>query len=177
MAQNRSAVRRATLEELRQVLLPTRRPASGRINAHDQTWEDWVRRTGELPPDFDAMPSAAELPDPLSLEEGGRQVSVTTPQQWTRKKQWIRQEVEHWVFGAMPPAPDNLRAVVTGSRREGTTTVRDVLLEFGPGRRVTLRIQLIIPDGHGPFPVFLTNHGRNRPWLYTAVNRGYIACY
>jgi dienelactone hydrolase len=85
--------------------------------------------------------------------------------------------VEEWVFGKMPPTPDNLRATVTGTRREGAVTSRDVLLEFGPGRRARLRLHLIIPDGKGPFPVFLTNHGRNRPWMYTAVNRGYIACY
>ena len=175
--QDRTAARRATLEELQRILLPSRTPANGRINAQDKTWEDWVRRTGELPPDFDAMPSVAELPDPLMLDEGGRRVPVTTPQQWARKRRWIREQVEHWVFGTMPPAPDNLRAAVKGSHREGTATVRDVLLEFGPGHRATLRLQLIIPDGHGPFPVFLTNHGRNRPWLYTAVNRGYIACY
>jgi hypothetical protein len=36
---------------------------------------------------------------------------------------------------------------------------------------------LIIPDGKGPFPVFLTNHSRRYPWLYTAVRRGYIGCY
>ena len=176
-AQDRTSARRATLEELQQILLPSRAPANGRINASDKTWEDWVRRTGELPPDFDAMPSIAELPDPLALEEGGRRVPITTPGQWARKKRWIREQVEHWVFGTMPPAPDNLRATVKGSHREGTATVRDVLLEFGPGHRATLRVQLIIPDGRGPFPVFLTNHNRNRPWLYTAVNRGYIACY
>jgi dienelactone hydrolase len=54
--------------------------------------------------------------------------------------------------------------------------VREVRLEFGPGHRATLRLELIIPDGKGPFPVFLTNHAHNRPWLYTAVRRGYIAC-
>ena len=30
--------------------------------------------------------------------------------------------------------------------------------------------------GPAPFPVFLTNHGYNRPWIYAAVRRGYIAC-
>jgi dienelactone hydrolase len=50
-----------------------------------------------------------------------------------------------------------------------------VRLEFGPGQRATLRVELVIPDGAGPFPVFLTNHARNRPWIYTAVRRGYIA--
>ena len=75
----------------------------------------------------------------------------------------------------MPPPPDNLRATVTATTHEGRATIRHVRLEFGPGQRATLRIELVIPDGAGPFPVFLTNHARNRPWIYTAVRRGYIA--
>ena len=171
------ARRRADLELLLRVFPPTRPPATGRLSALDQTWEDWVKRTGELPPDFASMPSLASLPDPLLLREGGRSQPVTNAAQWNRQKQWIRGQIEQWVFGKMPPPPDNLRAVVTGTRREGTTSVRDVRLEFGPGHRATLRLQLVIPDGTGPFPAFLTDHSRKRPWLYTAVKRGYIACY
>ncbi|CAN5877080.1 hypothetical protein BH24ACI4_BH24ACI4_21090 [soil metagenome] len=168
--------RRQKLEELLGILRPSRPPANGRINAVDRTWEDWVRRTGELPPDFDAMPSVPELPDPLLLRENGRTVRVTTPELWERQKRVLRSEVGHWMFGRMPPAPDNLRATVTASRREGGATVREVRLEFGPGHRARLRVELVIPDGQGPFPVFLSNHGRNRPWIYTAVRRGYVAC-
>ena len=123
------------------------------------------------------MPSIAGLPDPLVLFEGGRELPVTDAALWDRKKQLIRAQFEQWVFGKMPPAPDNLRAVVMGSRREGTATVRDVRLEFGPGHRATLQVQLIIPEGQGPFPFSLTDHNRRRPWLYTAVKRGYIGCY
>ncbi len=176
-AQGQPDRRRQDLTHLLELLPPSRPPATGRINAHDKTWEEWVRRTGELPPDFDALPSIAELPDPLMLRQGGRLIPVINLELWNQQKLWIREQVERWVFGRMPPAPDNLRATVGRTRREGTTTVRDVLLEFGPGHRGKLRVQLVIPDGKGPFPVFLTNHGRNRPWLYTAVNRGYIACY
>ena len=171
------ARRRADLEFFLKVFPPSRPPASGRMNAHDKVWEDWVKRTGELPPDFASMPSIPGLPDPLVLREGGREVPVTNAVLWNRQKQWIRAQFEQWVFGTMPPAPDNLRAVVTGTRLEGTATVRDVRLEFGPGHRATLRLQLAIPEGKGPFPVFLTDHNRRRPWLYTAVKRGYIACY
>ena len=145
------------------------------MNAHDRTWEDWLRRTGELPPDFDAMPSIPDLPDPLVLHEDGRAVPVTTPAIWTRQKRALRTQIEHWIFGTMPPAPDNLRGTVTATHREGGATVREVRLEFGPAQRASLRIELVIPDGKGPFPVFLTNHARNRPWIYTAVRRGYIA--
>jgi dienelactone hydrolase len=76
----------------------------------------------------------------------------------------------------MPPPPGNVRATVTASRHEAETTIREVRLEFGPDHRATLRVELVIPDGPGPFPVFLTNHPRTGPWIYTAVRRGYIAC-
>lgn len=173
---NAESRRRAYLETFLKIFPPSSTPNTGRINAYDKTWEDWVRRTGELPPDFEAIPSIPNLPDPLIFTENGQQIAVTNEALWNRQKQWIRSQVEQWVFGKMPPEPDNLRAVVTASRREGTTTVRDVRLEFGPNHRATLRVQLIIPEGKGPFPVFLTNHSRNLPWLYTAVRRGYIGC-
>ncbi|HUQ90720.1 MAG TPA: alpha/beta fold hydrolase [Bryobacteraceae bacterium] len=164
--------REQTLEQLLRVLTPSRTPPDGRLNARDKTWEDWVRRTGELPPDFDAMPSVPGLPDPLLTQRG----PVKSPRDWESQKGHLRAQIEHWMFGKFPPKPDNLRAVVTATRREGRVTIREVRLEFGPGHRASLRLELVIPDGAGPFPVFLTNHGRNRPWIYTAVRRGYIAC-
>jgi len=168
--------RRKELEEFLGIFPHSRPPRTGRINAYDKTWEDWVKRTGALPPDFDAMPSIPGLPDPLVLRENGHNIPVTSQALWERQKRWIRSQTERWVFGTMPPRPDNLRAVVTGTRREGTTTVRDVRLEFGPDHRATLRVQLIIPDGKGPFPVFLTNHPRKRPWAAIGARRGYIGC-
>lgn len=149
-------------------LTPSRPPHAGRINAIDKTWEDWQRRTGAQPPDFDSLPSRPFLPDPL---EG-----VSSPEGWKKRRDEIRALFEHWVTGRMPPAPGNVRATVTATRQEGGATLREVRLEFGPGHRGTLRLELLIPPGAGPFPVFLTNHARNRPWVYPAVRRGYIAC-
>jgi hypothetical protein len=176
LAQVPAGRRQHDLDVLLKLLVPSRTQFIGRINATDHSWEDWVRRTGELPPDFDAMPSIPGLPDPLVMHAGGPPVPVTTAAQWTRQRQWMRHQVEHWVFGTMPPAPGNLRAVVTGSHMEGKVTVRDVRLEFGPEHRATLRLQLMIPPGKGPFPVFLTNHGRTSAWVAPAVRRGYIGC-
>ena len=151
---------------LLRVLEHSRIPQTGRINAVDRTWEDWQRRTGELPPKFSLLPSQPFLPDLLS--------GIKTPQDWEKRRDSIRREAEHWLTGRMPPPPDNLRAVVTGERRENSILVRDVRLEFGPGHQGTLRIQILIPPGEGPRPVFLTNHNRKRPWAATAVARGYI---
>ncbi len=135
-----------------------------------------MRRTGELPPDFDAMPSIPGLPDPLLLREEGGARPVRTAAEWERQRQWMRRQIEHWVFGTMPPAPGNLRGAITSEHKEGRVTVRDVRLEFGPEHRGSLHVELMIPPGKGPFPVFLTNHPRNRPWVATAVRRGYIGC-
>jgi dienelactone hydrolase len=169
--------RRDTMELLLHVVPPSRVPDNGRLSSHENTWEEWAKRTGAQPPDFDSMPSNPDLPDPLVLRENGRAIPVTSLALWERQKQWIRKQTEQWISGGMPPKPDNLRAVVTATRREGTTTVRDVRLEFGPEHRGVLHLQLIVPSGKGPFPVFLTNHALNLPWLYTAVRRGYIGCY
>jgi dienelactone hydrolase len=153
--------------ELMRILSPTQVPR-GRINAVDATWEAWQKRTGELPPDFSKMRSQPFLPDPL---EG-----VRTREEWAARRTELRQQIEHWITGRMPPAPGNLRGVVTGERRDGGALVRDVRLEFGPDHRGILHIQVIIPPGQGPFPVFVTNHNRSRPWVATAVARGYIGC-
>ena len=149
------------------VLAPTK-PPRGRINAVDQTWEAWQQRTGELPPDFAAMRSQPFLPDPL---EG-----VRTREEWAARREALKQQVQHWITGYMPPPPGNVRAVIKGERMQAGARVRDVVLEFGPEHRGRLRVQVIIPPGEGPFPVFLTNHNRMRPWVATAVARGYIGC-
>lgn len=157
---------REALELLLKVLVPSRKPVTGRINAFDRTWEEWQRRTGELPPKFSALPSQPWLPDLLT--------GVHSPAEWTQRQDEIRKHLDHWLIGRVPPAPENLRAVVTGETREGKITVRDVRLDFGPEHRATLRLQLLIPPHHGPLPVFLTNHHRDRPWAATAVARGYM---
>ncbi len=170
------ARRKEALDMLLKLLDPTKKPSSGRLNSVDATWEDWLKRTGELPPDFQDMPSCAELPDPLVLVENGRKIPIKTHAQWRLKRQWIRSQMEYWITGKIPPPPGNLRGKVQATRREGDVTVQDVLLEFGPDHKGTLHLQLLIPPGKGPFPVLVTNHSRRRPWVNTAVRRGYIGC-
>lgn len=157
---------RGDLELLLRVLKPSSPPRTGRINAVDLTWEDWQRRTGELPPKFSALTSQPFLPDVLA--------GVQDAADWLRRKREIRAQMEHWLIGKMPPAPDNLRATVTAEHRENDVVVRDVRLEFGPEHRGALRLQLLIPPCRPPLPVFLTNHNRWRPWAATAVARGYM---
>jgi hypothetical protein len=55
--------------------LPPDRTQNGPVSFLDETFADWLERTGELPPDFDNMPSIPFLPDPLIMDEGGRKHS------------------------------------------------------------------------------------------------------
>jgi hypothetical protein len=50
-----------------------------------------------------------------------------------------------------------------------------VELSFGPEHQAKLTLEVMIPPGEGPLPVFLTqwNH---REWAQVAVRRGYIGC-
>jgi dienelactone hydrolase len=171
------ARRKRYLETLQKILpRTTTSELTGRMNGGDKSWEAWLARTGELPPDFEAMPSNNYLPDPLVRVEGTTQTPITTLEQWTHERQRLRSEFEHWVYGKMPPPPDNLRGVVTETRRDGGVTVREVRLEFGPDHRGILHIHLFIPDGKAPFPVFLTNQPLTSGWVQPAVRRGYLAC-
>ena len=63
--------RKRYLETLQKILpRTTANELTGRMNGGDKDWEAWVARTGELPPDFESMPSNNFLPDPLVRLEG-----------------------------------------------------------------------------------------------------------
>lgn len=156
-------------------LLPPDLKRSGRVSFLDETFQDWLKRTGELPPDFDLMPSIPFLPDPLVLDEGGKNIPVKTTKQWNEKREWMKKALEYYITGTYPPPPDNLQVSIISEKKDGETTVRTVQLTFGPDNQATLTVELMIPPGEGPFPVFLTqwNH---REWAQVAVRRGYIGC-
>jgi dienelactone hydrolase len=169
--------RREALAILRKVLPPTIRLGDGvRVTPHDKSWEEWIDRTKELPPDFDTMPSRPELPDPLVMEENGRRSRITTVEQWRKQRELLRVGLEKWIYGRMPPPPDNLTGTVKSLRRADDIVFRDVLLEFGPQRKGTLRVALAIPPGKGPFPVLMLNSIRGSGWLNLALRRGYMGC-
>ena len=165
-------------DQLSSVLLPDDyRKASTALppNPEDSTWTAWQERSGELPPDFEQLPSLPFLPDPLILDEGGKNIPVKTMGQWIEKRQWIKEQAQHWITGTMPPSPENLKSTLLEERQIGDLTEREVLLEFGPEHKAQLHITLLIPPGEGPFPVFICPWKKDRyDWVQAAVRRGYM---
>ncbi len=155
--------------------LPGTPPAH--ISPQDLLWKDWLKRTGELPPDFDELPSLPFLPDPLVIDEGGKNIPVETISQWYTKRAQMIQLAQHWITGTLPPPPDNMKVEVLEEKRLGQIREKHLLLRFGPGLKAQLHVTLLIPPGDGPFPVFICSWIKDRyDWVQAAVRRGYIGC-
>lgn len=155
--------------------LPKDRPGYGRVSYLDSTFGDWLKRTGELPPDFSTMPSIPTLPDPLILDEGGADLQITAVDQWERKKEEMRNQLKKYISGTFPPPPDNLQSRILSETMDGEVKIQMIELSFGPDHQAKLTIELMIPPGDKPLPVFMTQW-THREWAQIAVQRGYIGC-
>lgn len=172
-AQIEESKRRDYLKEL---ILLQERPASHDdfVSFHDSTWLDWVKRTGELPPNFEALPSIPFLPDPLVIDEGGKDIPIETLSQWKEQREYIKQQVKHLFSGTFPAPPENLKSKILEERvNEDGVKIEMIELRFGKNDQAKLTLEVFTPPGEGPFPVFMTqwNH---RGWAQIAVRRGYI---
>ncbi len=157
------ARRKRYLEQLRRLLPPS------------PPWEERLERTGELPPDFDSMPSCAELPDPLVRWVDGREVPVKNREEWRERRDELKRQLQYWILGSTPPAPERIEAEVIREVDTGSAIDREVILRFGPRGRARLWLELMIPKGEGPFSIFMTQHN-HRAWALIALRRGYLAC-
>jgi hypothetical protein len=108
-----------------------------------------------LPPVED-LPPRPGLPDPrIGLD--GRRVGRAG---WeARRKPELRRLFQHYMYGFMPPAPGNTRGTqVREDRRalQGTATLREVTLRFGPKNAPPIHLLLLLPNSRtGKVPVFL----------------------
>jgi pimeloyl-ACP methyl ester carboxylesterase len=176
-AQSDQSKRQKSLEDILKIINTNsnKKSYNSAITLKDSSWLDWQHSTGELPPDFDKMPSCPFLPEPLVLNKDGKDISIVTKEQWQEKREWIKKEFQHWVTGTIPPAPKNLKSEILSDKTEEGTHLQVIELTFGPQNKAHMTLELMIPEGTGPFPVYLTqwNH---RSWAQLAVRRGYIGC-
>jgi len=142
-----------------------------RLFPKSEPWDKWLQEKDVLPPDFDALPSVPFLPDPLRFVNG----QEVTKDAWPRRRQELLELFQYYVIGSFPPSPGNVRPADLRSHEEPGCFIDDVTLEFGPKNAARLRLELIIPKGKGPFPVFITQD-THRAWALIAVSRGYIGC-
>ena len=133
-------------------------------------FQKWLSTSGELPPDFDALPRSNSLPDPLCFLDGRQ---VRSQKQWEARKDEIKRLFQQYALGTFPPHPKLDRVVPVDETSGPGYRLRHVRLEFGPESKGTLRVELFIPDGPGPFPVFM-GPTWTRPWAQQALRRKYL---
>ena len=63
-----------------------------------EPWEQWLKQTGAMPPDFDKLPSVPFLPDPLTFANG-RKVAWSD---WPKRREELLALFQHYVTGAWP---------------------------------------------------------------------------
>lgn len=136
----------------------------------DPPFDEWLKQTNALPPDFNSLPRQNSLPDPLTFLDGHK---VATAAQWPARREEISNLSQQYVWGRFPPKPRIDHVTVLDERHEEGYTVRNVRLEFGPESKGTMRVRVYIPDGAGPFPVMINTSLQG--WAASLIRRGYIS--
>ena len=100
-------------------------------------------------PAFEDLSDRAGLPDPLVTSHG--QI-VRTRAQWEARRTEIKDIIEHYLTGTMPPPPGNTQATEVDEKAlAGGVTYRRVALAFGPDHRLGFEIAIFLPgNATGP---------------------------
>jgi hypothetical protein len=72
-------------------------------------FQQWLDKTAELPPDFDALPRMNGLPDPLKFLDGR---PVRNAADWKARRAEIWKLYQKYDLGTFPPKPKLDRVVV-----------------------------------------------------------------
>ncbi len=134
---------------------------------------EWQTRFGAPRPDFQAMRTFAGLPPLLKFYDGR---PVPTVDQWQERRAELRRLLCQYFLGSPPEqAPRLKEAKVLAESREGSSISRLVELTFATTPEVSITIEILSPEGPGPFPVLFTQTNHRR-WGLIALARGYMAC-
>jgi len=150
------------------------RPSDQRILARDLDWfTEWMKSAGEPVPDFGSMRSMPDLPPLLEFLDGR---TVRTETDWERRKEEIRRLLCHYILGSFPDSPPQLvRSKVLEEVPERAALRQVVQLTFDTNPQASIALELLLPEGPGPFPVFMTQTNHRRHALL-GLSRGYLCC-
>jgi len=128
----------------------------------------------DLPP-VEKLPEIKELPDPFLFSDGSR---VTNKADWDRRRQQIKEIIQYYEYGHIPPPPGNVTPQVLSLEFifHKTAVKKHVLLTMGPDNNIKANLGIIKPAGSGPFPIILRNDIKifQFPIAEELVRRGYI---
>lgn len=91
------------------------------------------------------LPVVEHLPDPFEWSDGSGRLSQF--QDWSRRRNEIAAEIQHYEIGHKPDRPDTISAVFENDTLTVNITVR--------GNTLILKSSIILPDGEGPFPAVI----------------------
>ena len=98
------------------------------------------------------------MPDPLVGDDGKK---ITTPEQWKKRREQMKQILEYYALGRRPPPPGNVvgRELQTKQLMDGKVTFRLVHLAFGPEEKLGFDVAMFIPADtekfKAPFPTIV----------------------
>jgi hypothetical protein len=105
------------------------------------------------------LPVRTEMPDVMTMNDGTK---VTTVKQWKKRREEMKQILEYYAIGQMPPPPGNVKGKEIKSELvlDGKVKYRLVHLTFGPESKLALDIGIFTPTGSKePFPAIISQSG------------------
>lgn len=138
-----------------------------------ESFDSWLAETAEPAPDPAPLRAFPDLPPLLSFYDG---TPVQSAGDWERRKEEIKWLLGHYFLGTFPDkAPALIGHELLHEEKERGAVRKEVRLTFDTNNRASFRIELWIPEGAGPFPVFLTQPNHRR-WGLSLLSRGYLVC-
>ncbi|MEM8897170.1 MAG: alpha/beta fold hydrolase [Bacteroidota bacterium] len=145
----------------------------------DSTFEDWVYRTGELPPDFSRLTSSYQLPDPITFRfSDSNGSSPSSAGTWFEQRNILKKGLKYWITGSTPPPPHRVRVKQQKTYARENIRIIESRIYWEADSSISLGVELFLPEGEGPFPVILTPGYSGESWmsLQSGLRRGYAVC-
>ena len=138
--------------------------------SNDGTPSQW-----QPPRSFDDLPVVRELPPLLRMADGRR---VTTRSMWARRRAELKDIIQYFEYGRLPPKPDHVATESVSDRAlaNGIGIEQRMTLVIGSDRRLTMQIAIARPRKPGRLPVIVAEvHAISPlPCIPMFVRRGYM---